>query len=374
MTTLPASIGDAFQDIDTPALVVDLDAFDRNLAKMSSFMRASGVRFRPHAKTHRCASIALKQIALGAVGQCCQKVGEAEALIKGGVRDVLITNQVVSEAKLVRLAQLARHAEVALCFDDKRQIEMASRIAAAHGVQLGALVEIDVGMRRCGVPPGNAAYDLAACIRESAALRFRGLQAYHGAAQHLRTYSARKLAIEQAARLVRTTIELLSQNGIACEIIAGAGTGTYSFESAMGPWNELQAGSYIFMDAEYGAIEDMNGMPYADFENSLFVLSSAMSVAAVPGRVVLDAGLKSFSIEKGMPKAHAMAGASISSVSDEHSVLTMADGTPSPSLGDKVMLIPGHCDPTINLHECFIGVRNGHVESIWKIDRDGASR
>lgn len=374
MTTLPARIGDALQDIDTPALVVELDAFDRNLEKMSNFMREAGVRFRPHAKTHRCAAIALKQIATGAIGQCCQKVGEAEALVKGGVRDVLITNQIVSEAKLARLAQLAKHAEIALCFDDERQVAMASHVAAKHGVKFGALVEIDVGARRCGVPTGERACDLAAYINDSSALHFRGLQAYQGAAQHLRTYSARKLAIEKAAQLVRTATELLSQRGIDCEIIAGAGTGTYLFESTIGPWNELQAGSYIFMDAEYGDIEDIDGMPYADFENSLFVLSSVMSVAAIPGRAVLDAGLKSFSIEKGMPKVHTMADSIISSVSDEHSVLTMGDGGPSLDLGDKVKLIPGHCDPTVNLHECFVGVRNGRVESIWKIDRDGASR
>ncbi|NYT37278.1 DSD1 family PLP-dependent enzyme [Allopusillimonas soli] len=376
MSSLPANIGDAFHDIDTPALVVDLDAFEKNLKTMADFVRKKGLRLRPHAKTHRCADIALKQIQLGAVGQCCQKVGEAEALIKAGVRNIIITNQIVSEAKLVRLAHLARQADIALCFDDRKQVDMASRIAAAQGVELGALVEVDVGMKRCGVAPGVPACELAAYIEAAPALRFRGLQAYQGAAQHLRTYEARKAAVEHAAQQVQSTVDLLSENGISCEIVAGAGTGTYPFESAAGPWNELQAGSYIFMDAEYGAIEGADGGPYSDFNHSLFVLASVMSVAAVPGRAILDAGLKSFSVEKGMPKVHGLRDATVIGASDEHAVLVMdtAHGARNLALGDKVMLIPGHCDPTVSLHECIVGVRNGRVESTWRIDRDGSSR
>jgi len=369
----PAQIGDAVDAIDTPALIVDLDAFERNLRKMAEFAQRAGVRLRPHAKTHRCCAIALKQIALGAVGQCCQKVGEAEALVRGGVRDVLVTNQVVDERKLRRLASLAKDAVVTLCFDAAEPVQAASRAALELGVELGGLVEIDVGMKRCGVPPGEAARDLARRIDAAPGLRFRGLQAYQGAAQHLSTYAARRNAVEQAAGQVRATVQLLEREGLRCELIGGAGTGTYPFEGGSGIWNELQTGSYIFMDAEYGAIEGSDGAAYADFENSLFVLASVMSVA-VPGRAVLDAGLKSFSIEKGLPLVHGLEGVRMAGASDEHGSLTVEPGAPALALGDKVRLVPGHCDPTVNLHECFVAVRNGRVEAVWPVTPRGASR
>jgi len=352
---------------------VDLDAFERNLKKMAEFAHQAGVRLRPHAKTHRCCAIALKQIALGAVGQCCQKVGEAEALVRGGVRDVLVTNQVVGEHKLRRLASLAKDAVVTLCFDAVEQVDAASRAALELGVELGGLVEIDVGMQRCGVPPGEPARELAKRIDAAPGLRFRGLQAYQGAAQHLPGYAARRSAVEQAAERVRATVQLLEREGLRCELIGGAGTGTYPFESGSKIWNELQTGSYIFMDAEYGAIEGADGKAYADFENSLFVLASVMSVA-VPGRAVVDAGLKSFSVEKGLPLVRGLDDVRVAGASDEHGTLALGPGAPAFKLGDKVKLVPGHCDPTVNLHECFVAVRNGRVEAIWPVAPRGASR
>jgi D-serine deaminase-like pyridoxal phosphate-dependent protein len=182
---LPARIGDSVDDIDTPALVLDLDAFERNMRKMANFADAAGVRLRPHAKTHRCVPIALRQIEMGAVGQCCQKVGEAEALVYGGVRDVLVSNQVLDLGKLRRLAALAKSATVGLCFDAAEQVDAASQAAQEFGVELGALVEIDMGMFRCGVAPGEAAAVLARRIADAPGLKFLGLQAYEGRAQHV---------------------------------------------------------------------------------------------------------------------------------------------------------------------------------------------
>ena len=202
---IPAQIGAAIDEIDTPALVVDLDALDRNIYRMAEFARSAGVRLRPHAKTHKCPSIALRQIAAGAVGQCCQKVGEAEALVRGGVRDVLVSNEVVGTQKLRRLAALATEATIGLCFDAPEQIEAASRVAVEFGVTLGALVEIEVGMQRCGVAPGHAARDLARRIADAPGLDFRGLQAYQGTAQHLPTAQERSRAIAIAADAVRAT-------------------------------------------------------------------------------------------------------------------------------------------------------------------------
>jgi D-serine deaminase-like pyridoxal phosphate-dependent protein len=372
MNPIPASVGMPFDEIDTPALVVDLDAFEHNLQHMASLARAAGVRLRPHAKTHKCPTIALRQIAAGAVGQCCQKVGEAEALVRGGVRDVLVSNQVVGHAKLLRLASLATEASIALCFDAPEQVDAASRAATAFGVTLGGLVEIDVGAERCGVLPGAAARDLALRIAQAPGLEFRGLQAYHGAAQHLPTFEAREAAIAKAGDAVRATIAAIESAGLRCAIVSGAGTGTFRLESASGIWNELQAGSYLFMDTDYAQIGNRDGGRYTEFRHSLFVLSTVMS-ATTPDRAIVDAGLKSYSGEKGPPWVHGLEDVEHVGMSDEHGKLRLGPRARPLRLGDKVMLIPGHCDPTVNLHDWYVAVRGGRVEALWPIAARGAS-
>src|SRR5215217_7382944 len=373
MNPPPAEIGAAIADIETPALVVDLDALDRNIAKMADFSRTTGVRVRPHAKTHKSPAIALRQIAQGAVGQCVQKVGEAEALVRGGVTDVLVSNQVVGERKLRRLAALAKDARIALCFDSAEQIDAASRVAQDFGVELGALVEIDVGMERCGVAPGKAAAALARRIAGASNLKFRGLQAYHGRAQHLPSHQQRAQAIASAVDAVRETLEALKAENLGCEIVAGAGTGTFAFEAESGVYNELQVGSYVFMDTDYARIGGADGGSYCEFEHSLFVLSSVMSVPA-RDRAIVDAGLKSYSAEKGPPWVHDRRGLEVVGVSDEHAKLHLSAETTPLRLGDKLRLIPGHCDPTVNLHDWYVGVRAGYVEALWPITARGASR
>jgi len=372
MTSAPARIGDKVADIDTPALLVDLDAFENNLQKLAAFARASGVALRPHAKTHKCPAIALKQIALGAVGQCCQKVGEAEALVRGGVRDVLVSNQIVGTGKLRRLAALAREANIALCFDSPQLVDETGKVARDFGVTLGALVEIELGMQRCGVLPGEPVLALAKRIAATPGLKFRGLQAYFGTAQHLPSFAQRKAAIDQAALSLRATVDLLRQNGLDCELVTGAGTGTYEVEGTSGLWNELQAGSYIFMDTDYAKIGGKNSDRFADFEHSLFVLSTVISVP-VADRAIVDAGLKSYSGEKGPPWVHGLEDVEQVGVSDEHGKLKLGPRAKPLAIGDKVMLIPGHCDPTVNLHDWYVGVRNGRVEALWPIAARGAS-
>jgi D-serine deaminase-like pyridoxal phosphate-dependent protein len=368
----PAAIGAAVGDIETPALVVDLDAFDRNLAKMARLARDAGVRLRPHAKTHRAPAVALRQIAHGAIGQCCQKVGEAEVLVRGGVGDVLISNEIFGIAKFRRLAALGREARVAVCFDHPGQVDQAAAAAREFGVEIGGLVEIEVGMQRCGVGPGAPAVELARRIAGAPGLVFKGIQAYHGTAQHMAAHGDRVAAIRNAAGAVRATRDALAVAGLACDIVGGAGTGTFREEAASGLWNELQVGSYAFMDAEYAAIGDANGgNRYTEFEHSLFVLATVMSVPA-PDRVIVDAGLKSFSMEKGPPWVHGRPGLEAYGVSDEHARIRVA-GVPAPGLGERLMLIPGHCDPTINLHDWYVGIRNGRVEALWPIAARGAS-
>jgi 3-hydroxy-D-aspartate aldolase len=372
MNPPPAAIGDSIAAIETPALVIELDALERNIAKMAAFARETGVAVRPHAKTHKSPEIARRQITAGAVGQCVQKVGEAEALVRGGIRDILVSNEVVGERKLRRLASLATEATVALCFDDAEQVDTAARVAREFGVELGGLVEIDVGMERCGVAPGGDARALARRIADAPGLKFRGLQAYHGRAQHLQTHQQRAQAIAQAVDAVRETLDALSADNLACEIVGGAGTGTFRIEAGSGLYTELQVGSYVFMDTEYARLDGADGGRYAEFEHSLFVLATVMSAPAAD-RAVVDAGLKSFSAEKGLPWLRNGQDIEVVGVSDEHGKLRLGPAAARLRLGDKVWLIPGHCDPTVNLHDWFVGVRGGRVEAIWPIAARGAS-
>jgi 3-hydroxy-D-aspartate aldolase len=376
MNPPPAEIGTPVADIETPALVIDLDAFDRNVAKMAAFARQAGVRVRPHAKTHKSSTIALRQIAQGACGQCVQKVGEAEALVRGGVTDVLVSNEVVGERKLRRLAALAKDAKVALCFDSANQVDAASRVAQQFGVELGGLVEIEVGMERCGVKPGRDAAVLARRIADAPGLKFRGLQAYHGRAQHMATYQERAQAIAYAIDAVHETVRALEAEKLSCEIIGGAGTGTFAIEAASGVYNELQCGSYIFMDADYARNKRDDGAFFDAYQHALFVYATVMSAAA-PERAVIDAGLKAFSFDSGMPLPWALPGAVYHRPSDEHGMLDLAKCTERPRRGDKLLLVPGHCDPTVNLHDFYVGIRglgtpSAHVESVWPVAARGA--
>jgi 3-hydroxy-D-aspartate aldolase len=372
MNPPPAEIGWLIAEIETPALVIDLGALERNIAKMAAFSRIAGVRLRPHAKTHKSVEIARRQIAQGAVGQCAQTVGEAEVLVRGGISDVLLSNQVVGQRKLTRLASLAREARITLCFDAPAQVDAAAMVAREFGVEIGGLVEIEVGMERCGIAPGRDAAVLAGRIAQSPGLNFRGLQAYQGRAQHLPTYQERAQAIAYAVAAVRETREALAAAALACEIVSGAGTGTFAIEAASGAYTELQAGSYVFMDSEYARIRDQSGEFYRDFEHSLFVLASVISTPSVH-RTIVDAGLKSLSGERGPPSVHGRSGLECSSLSDEHGKLTMGPGVTPPTLGEQIWLIPGHCDPTVNLHDWYVGVRDGRVEALWPIEARGAS-
>ena len=362
----PAEIGMPLAEVDTPALLIDLDAFERNLAAMAENVSKAGVRLRPHAKTHKCAVIARRQMALGAVGACCQKVSEAQALVLAGVTDVLVSNQVVGRRKIERLVALAREARIGVCVDDAGNAAAIGEAAAAAGVTLDVLVEIDVGAGRCGVAPGDEALDLACRVTSIDGLRFTGLQAYHGSAQHIRDYAERGQAIESAASMARATVELLAREGIECETVAGAGTGTWQFEAASGVYDELQAGSYVFMDVDYAKNLDESGGPFADFEHSLFVYATVMS-RPVRERAVLDAGLKAFATDCGMPRLADIESAAVLKATDEHAVVDMSASNASLAVGDKVRLIPGHCDPTVNLYDWYVCVRGDRVEALWPI-------
>ena len=365
-TPPPAQVGMPLADVDTPALLIDLDAFERNLDYMARGIAAAGVRLRPHAKTHKCAPIVHRQMALGAVGACCQKVSEAEALVQAGVPDVLVSNQVIGSRKIARLVSMAREAKVGVCVDDADNTAAIGAAAAAAGVRIDVLVEIDVGMARCGVAPGAEALALARRVAATEGLRFAGLQAYHGLAQHIRSHAERRAAIDSANALARSTVELLGREGVPCDTVAGAGTGTWEFEAAGGVYNELQAGSYVFMDADYARNLDAAGAPVTDFEQALFIYSTVVS-SPIPERAVTDAGLKAFSAESGVPGIADIDSATVAGVSDEHTTVDLSGSNVRLAVGDGVRLIPSHCDPTANLHDWYVCVRDGRVEALWPI-------
>lgn len=362
----PAEPGMREDEVDTPALLIDLDAFEHNLDTMAAFLAPSGAKLRAHAKTHKSPVVAKLQMARGAIGQCVQKVGEAEILAWGGIPDIMVTNQVVGARKLARLAALARIAQVSVCVDDPAQIAAIAEAAEAGGVRIPVLVEIDVGGARCGVQAGPPAVALAEIIAASKHLSFGGIQAYHGSAQHIREPERRAAAIGQAVEASRRTVEQLRQRGLDCPVVGGAGSGSFQHELASGIYTEIQAGSYAFMDADYA--RNIEAPP---FRHALFVLATVMS-AATPHISVVDAGHKAVPTDSGYPLVAGRPGVSYVGASDEHGKLTVEDPALRPRLGEKLRLIPGHCDPTVDRFDWYVGVRKGRVESLWPVAARGA--
>ncbi len=369
---VPALPGMPESEIQTPALVLDLDALERNIRKMGEIAKAMGMRHRLHGKMHKSVDIAHLQQALGgACGVCCQKVSEAEVFARGGIMDVLVTNQVRDPAKIDRLARLPLLGARALCcVDDKDNVADLSAAATRHGTQVECLVEIDCGAGRCGVTSTKAVVDIAQAIAMAPGLRFAGIQAYQGAMQHLESFEERREKLDIAIAMVRDAVEALRALGLECDIVAGGGTGSYYFEGASGVYNELQCGSYAFMDADYGRIRDADGqrIDQGEWENALFILTSVMSHAK-PEKAICDAGLKAQSVDSGLPFIYGRDDVEYVKCSDEHGVI--ADPAGVLKVNEKLRLVPGHCDPTCNVHDWYVGVRNGVVESVWPVSARG---
>ena len=380
---LAALSGQRVDLIDTPALVVDLDAMDRNIQRMADFARKHQVRWRPHAKMHKSAELALLLQQAGAQGVCVQKVSEAEALAAGGVRDITITNEVIAMPKLHRAARLAtalasRGGRLGVAVDSAEGIERLAEAMAQSGSDAGmdVLVEIDVGQGRCGVPPGEPAVALALAVARHPRLRFAGLQAYHGRAQHFASAAKRREAIARAVQQAAHTRDLIEAAGLPVPLVTGSGTGTLVHEAASGVFGELQAGSFLFMDADYARNEREPAQPA--FEHALYVKTQVVSVRDT--HAVCDAGHKSHAIDSGLPTVALLPAdrtLRYANGGDEHGLL-YADAPDArlPSLGHMLWLIPGHCDPTVNLHDFLIGVRGGlatgTVERIIRVDARGA--
>jgi len=369
---IPAVPGMDEKDIQTPCLILDLDALERNIKKMGDYAKAHGMRHRSHGKMHKSVDVQKLQEELGgSVGVCCQKVSEAEVFARGGIKDILVTNEVRDAAKIDRLARLPKFGStVTVCVDDVKNIADLSAAAVKHGTQLGIFVEIDCGAGRCGVTTKEAVVEIAKAADAAPNLTFRGIQAYQGAMQHIDSYEARKEKLDAAIAQVKEAVEALKAEGLEPEFVSGGGTGSYYFESNSNVYNELQCGSYAFMDADYGRIHDKDGrrIDKGEWENALFILTSVMSHAK-PHLAVCDAGLKAQSVDSGLPFVYGRDDVKYIKCSDEHGVIE--DKEQVLKVNEKLRLVPGHCDPTCNVHDWYVGVRNGKVEMVWPVSARG---
>jgi D-serine deaminase-like pyridoxal phosphate-dependent protein len=360
-------------ELPTPALVVELDALERNLARMREHFAALPQGYRPHAKAHKSPTIGALQIAHGALGQCASKLGEAEVLAAGGLDDILITGEVVGVGKLERLMALAAARRVIQVVDHPRNVEDLARAAAARGLVLDVLVDVNVGQDRTGVPPGRPAVELAQEVVRHRSLRLRGIQGYAGHLQHVVGWPSRVAAATRAMELVGDTRAALERAGFAIDVVSVGGTGTYRIDTQF-PWvTECQPGSYIFMDVQYGGIGGPDGPVYDDFANALFVIATVIS-APDKTRRVLDAGHKTLSTDAGPARLRDITGVDYRSGGDEHGILTLNAPSRAIELGDRLTLVPSHCDTTVNLHDRFHAVRDGVVEAVWPVAARGQSQ
>jgi 3-hydroxy-D-aspartate aldolase len=369
---IPALPGMDEADIQTPCLILDLDALERNIVKMGDYAKAHGMRHRVHGKMHKSVDVAKLQERLGgSVGVCCQKVSEAEVFSRGGIKDVLVSNQVRDPLKIDRLARLPKlGARTIVCVDDVANVADLSAAAVKHGTMLEVFVEIDCGAGRCGVKTPEEVVAIAKAVEAAPGLKFSGIQAYQGAMQHMDRYEDRKAKLDAAIAQVKGCVDALEAAGLKPELVSGGGTGSYYFESNSGVYNELQCGSYAFMDADYGRILDKDGnrIDRGEWENALFILTSVMSHVKAD-KAICDAGLKAQSVDSGLPVIFGRDDVKYVKCSDEHGVIDDPQGVLK--VGDKLKLVPGHCDPTCNVHDWYVGVRNGKVESVWPVSARG---
>ena len=370
---VPAKVGMAYEDIQTPCLVLDLDALERNVKKMGDYARAHNMRHRAHGKMHKSVDVLKLQMELGgAIGVCCQKVSEAEVFARAGIKEILVSNEVRDQAKIDRLARLPKISggEVIVCVDDVDNVADLSDAAQRHGTMIDCFVEIDCGAGRCGVTTTEAVVEIAKAIAAAPGLKFTGLQAYQGAMQHVDSYDDRKAKLDAAIAQVSDAVEALRKEGLEPKLVSGGGTGSYYFESNSGVYTELQCGSYAFMDADYGRIQDKDGkrIDQGEWENALFILTSVMSHAK-PDKAICDAGLKAQSVDSGLPFIYGRDDVKYVKCSDEHGVIEDKNGVLK--IDEKLRLVTSHCDPTCNVHDFYVGVRNGNVETIWRVSARG---
>jgi D-serine deaminase-like pyridoxal phosphate-dependent protein len=361
------------EDLPTPALLLDLDAFEANVAKMFGYLKQRGRAVRPHGKTHKCPAIARYLIRAGAAGACAAKISEAEAFALDGVRGILITTPVIGRHKIERAVRLAAKApDTILCADNGRNVSDLNEAAGAAGVKLNVAVDLHIG-GRTGIRPGEPAAALAESIASQPNLRFAGIQAYAGQASHTIGFEERRKVSREVMGQAVETKQLLTKKGIACPLLTGGSTGTYNIDSEIDGVTELQPGSFIFMDIDYNRIGGASGPVYDDFRNSLTVLTTVISRPA-EDLAIVDGGLKAFSTDKPfVPEAKDVPGLTYSWAGDEHGRVQFAQAS-ALSVGDRVEFIVPHCDPSVNLYDRIFCLRGGVVEEAWTISARGRSQ
>jgi 3-hydroxy-D-aspartate aldolase len=362
-------------DIATPALLLDLDRFERNLQKMAEHVQAAGKKLRPHAKTHKCPEIARRQVAAGAAGVCVAKVGEAEAMAAAGVRNLLITTEVVGPEKIGRLLRvIEQQPETMIVVDDADNVHELGEAVARAGRVVNVLVDVEVGGRRTGVLPGEPAVELARAVAAQPAMNLRGLQGYAGQCAHVVGWDKRRRASRRWMGQLMKTRALFVKRGLSVEVVTGGSSGTFDIDSELPGLTELQCGSYCAMDLDYRRIGGKGSPEAFPFEMALTVLTTVISVSA-PDRAIVDAGFKAFSTDRPfVPEPVERPGVEFSWAGDEHGRLAIVDPDRRPRLGEQIEFLPPHCDPTFNLYDRVHAMRGDRVEAVWEITGRGRSQ
>lgn len=365
----------SIDQLPTPALTIDLDIFDRNIAKMQSHLNAAGLGLRCHTKMHKSPIIARKQIAAGAIGVCCATISEAEVMLAGGITKILITSPVVTDDKISRLlAMCQKSSEVEIVVDYIQGADRISELAGEMKLNIGVLVDLDPGMGRTGIEPGQKALELVRHIGEACPnLTFNGLQMYIGNCMHVQGFEKRRDKYLHLISKGIETKELLESNGIQVPVFSGGGTGTYDIDADLGALTDLQAGSYAFMDVEYRDIGGQGTETFVDFEPSLFSLVTAISKPQ-ERLITVDAGIKCLATDTGYPEFRDVEGATYHFGGDEHGIIQLNNSSRQINLGDRLSVITPHCDPTVNLYDYYYPYRQGMVTEIWPISARGRSQ
>lgn len=362
-------------DLPTPALLLDLDKFEANVKKMADHAKASGRALRPHAKTHKSADIARYLMKNGAVGACCAKISEAEALAVAGITGLHLTSSMVGRGRIERAVRLtAKHPDTIVSTDSAQNIEDLNAAAGAAKVKLNVAIDLLIG-NRTGITPGEPAAALAELIARQPNLKFQGIQAYAGHSSHVKGFEARQKHSQGTMGLAVDTRRLIEKKGIACAWLSGGSTGTYNIDSEIDGVTELQPGSYVFMDVGYNGIGGSNGdARYTDFGNSLTVLSTVYSKPSDDVAIV-DAGLKAFATDSpAVPDPLTVKGITYQWAGDEHGRILLKNAERPVNLGDRIEFINTHCDPTVNLYDRMFCLRGDNVEAVWRVTARGMSQ
>jgi D-serine deaminase-like pyridoxal phosphate-dependent protein len=363
------------RSLNTPALVLDLELLDRNIAEMARFAKEHNVKLRPHSKTHKSADIARRQIQAGALGVCCAKLGEAEALAEGGIQQLHITSPVVTPQAIARLIELnGKVSNLMVVVDHPANAEVLAAAAGKSGRSLAVIVDIDPGIHRTGVATPDGVVGLVKNVTGLKSLTYAGVQFYCGSHQHIIDFKERRAKIEERTEYLKGILAKLEAAGLKPGIVTGSGTGTHYIDAKLGVFTELQVGSYIFMDHDYNVC-DLRGMDRPTFEQALQIDARVVS-ANTPGMATVDAGLKAMATEKGPPMIlkGAVDGSTTRFMGDEHLAVIAPQGKTAPALGEQVVLTPPHCDPTVNLYEAYHVVKGDTLVEIWPVTARGRSR